>query len=133
MADSLRDLIAHSAPEEGGEPQSLYDHANNVAEIAAGFAASFGSEEIARWLGWWHDAGKADAGIQAYLQGEGESRDHSSVGMLKGKEAPTLAPALCCAGHHGGLANATGEAGSLERRIERKKNDPRVQKALSTA
>jgi CRISPR-associated endonuclease/helicase Cas3 len=128
MADSLRDLIAHSAPEEGGEPQSFYDHANNVAEIAAGFAASFGSEEIARWLGWWHDAGKADASIQAYLQGEGESRDHSSVGMLAVPDEMSLL-AHNVAGHHGGLANQTGEH-SLKDRIQRKRDDDRITQVL---
>ncbi len=128
MADSLRDLIAHSAPEEGGEPQSLYDHSNNVAEMAAGFAAPFDSEPIARWLGWWHDAGKADPGIQEYLQGEGDSRDHSSVGMLAVPDDLSLL-AHNVAGHHGGLANQSGER-SLKDRIQRKQDDDRITQVL---
>ena len=128
MADTLRDLIAHSAPEDRGDSQSLYDHAENVAEMAADFAAPFDSEEIARWLGWWHDAGKADAGIQAYLQGEGESHDHSSVGMLAVPDEMSLL-AHNVAGHHGGLANQTGEH-SLKDRIQRKRNDDRITQVL---
>jgi CRISPR-associated endonuclease/helicase Cas3 len=130
MPDSLHDLIAHSAPEDGGEPQSLYCHARNVAEMAAAFAAPFDSEEIARWLGWWHDAGKADAGIQAYLQGEGESRDHSSVGMLAVPDEMSLL-AHNVAGHHGGLANQSGEH-SLKDRLRRKADDDRIQRVLET-
>ena len=128
MPDTLHDLIAHSAPEDGGEPQSLHDHAKNVAEMAAEFAAPFDSEEIALWLGWWHDAGKADAGIQAYLQGEGESHDHSSVGMLAVPDDMALL-AHNVAGHHGGLANQSGEHG-LRDRIARKKEDERIVRVL---
>jgi len=128
MVDTLHDLIAHSEPDAGGEPQSLHDHAQNVAEMAASFASAFDSEVPARWLGWWHDAGKADAGIQAYLQGEGESRDHSSVGMLAVPEDMGLL-AHNVAGHHGGLANQTGEY-SLKDRIRRKKEDRRIRAVL---
>ena len=128
MADTLHDLIAHSAAEDGGDSQSLYDHAEHVAEMAADFAAPFDSEEIARWLGWWHDAGKADAGIQAYLQGEGESRDHSSVGMLAVPDEMSLL-AHNVTGHHGGLANQTGEH-SLKDRIQRKRDDDRIMEVL---
>lgn len=128
MAESLHDLIAHSEPDGGGDPQSLYDHARSVAEMAASFASVFDSEVPAEWLGWWHDAGKADAGIQAYLQGEGESRDHSSVGMLAVPDEMGLL-AHNVAGHHGGLANQTGEY-SLKDRIQRKKEDRRIQAVL---
>ncbi len=125
---SLHNLIAHSAPKDGGEAQSLYEHANNVAEMAADFAAPFDSETIARWLGWWHDAGKADAGIQAYLQGEGKSRDHSSVGMLAVPDEMSLL-AHNVAGHHGGLANQSGEH-SLKDRLRRKADDDRIRRVL---
>lgn len=128
MAETLRDLIAHSAPEEGGEPQTLYDHANNVAEMAAAFAAPFESSAIARWLGWWHDAGKAHPDIQAYLQGEGESKDHSSVGMLAAADDFQLL-AHNIAGHHGGLANQQ----DLKDRIRRKREDARIVEALDIA
>lgn len=124
---TLHDLIAHSAP-EGGTPQSLYCHAKNVAEMAATFAAPFDSEAIARWLGWWHDAGKAHPDIQAYLQGEGESKDHSSVGMLAAADGFQLL-AHNIAGHHGGLSNQQ----DLKDRIQRKREDQRIVEALEIA
>lgn len=128
MPDSLHDLIAHSAPDDGGEPQSLYCHAKNVAEMAADFAAPFDSEEIARWLGWWHDAGKVDCDIQKYLRGEGESKDHSSVGMLAAYDGMDLL-AHNIAGHHGGLANQQ----DLRSRVRRKRDDERIVEALELA
>lgn len=125
---TLHDLIAHSAPEDGGTPQTLYDHAKNVAEMAAEFAAPFDSEVFARWLGWWHDAGKAHPDIQAYLQGEGESKDHSSVGMLEAVQDFELL-AHNVAGHHGGLANHQ----DLKDRIRRKREEARITEALDIA
>lgn len=125
---ALSDLIAHSPPEDGGEFQSLYDHAKNVAEMASGFAAPFGAEKMARWLGWWHDAGKAHPDIQAYLQGEGESKDHSSVGMLAATDAMKLL-AFNVAGHHGGLSNFH----ELRDRIRRKQEESRIVDALEMA
>ena len=127
MSDSLHNLIAHSAP-KGGEVQSLYDHAKNVAEMAAEFAAPFDSSEIARWLGWWHDAGKAHPDIQVYLEGEGESKDHSSVGMLAAADGFQLL-AHNVAGHHGGLANHQ----DLKDRIRRKRGETRITEALDIA
>ncbi|MFB6231196.1 MAG: CRISPR-associated helicase Cas3' [Salinibacter sp.] len=134
MADSLHDLIAHSAPEDGGEPQSLYCHARNVAGMAAEFAAPFESETIARWLGWWHDAGKAHPAVQDYLTADDPSPpgpDHSSVGMLKADEVMGLL-AHNIAGHHGGLANQSGENG-LSDRIRSKRTDDRIGEALALA
>ncbi len=131
MSDSLRDLIAHSAPEEGGTPQSLYCHAKNVAEMAAEFAAPFDSEEIARWLGWWHDAGKVHPAVQKYLTADDPSPpgpDHSSVGMLAAHEGMDLL-AHNIAGHHGGLANQQ----DLSDRVRRKSDDERIAEALELA
>jgi CRISPR-associated endonuclease/helicase Cas3 len=138
MADTLHDLIAHSAPEDGGDSQSLCDHAENVAEMAADFAAPFDSEEIARWLGWWHDAGKAHPAVQDYLTVEDSSPpgpDHSSVGMLAALDH--FKPlALNIAGHHGGLPNQKSkesEKSNLKRRIEQKRDDQRILEALRQA
>lgn len=123
-------LIAHSAPESGGLPQLLEDHARNVAEHAAAFAKPFDSAAMARWLGWWHDAGKAHPRVQRFLTDENYNpgeRDHSSVGMLQGADAPAITPAICVAGHHGGLPNAL----RLKKRIAAKKQEPRIQEALA--
>ena len=126
---TLSDLVAHSAPEGGGEEQSLEDHLRGVAEKAAGFAEALDAAEVARWLGWWHDAGKVHGDVQAYLRGRGESKDHSSVGMLKGREAATPAPGLCCAGHHGGLFDTD----DFEGRCQRAERRTHVPEALERA
>lgn len=131
MSNSLHDLIAHSAPDEGGEQQSLYDHAKNVAEMAADFAAPFDSEEVARWLGWWHDAGKAHPAVQAYLTADDPSPpgpDHSSVGMLAAEDGLNVL-AHNAAGHHGGL----DDDNDLRDRLRRKREDDRVVEALNQA
>lgn len=127
MPESLHDFIAHSAP-EGGGPQSVHDHLKNVAELAGSFADPFDSAVFAQWLGWWHDAGKVHSDIQAYLRGEGESKDHSSVGMLKAEGVMALL-AFNAAGHHGGLSDHR----SLRDRIRRKRKDDRIIDALNQA
>ncbi len=85
-AVTLHECVGHSAdPPEQPNTQSLHDHAKNVAELAAGFAAPFGGAACARWLGWWHDAGKAHESVQVYLRGETDAKrgpNRSSVGML---------------------------------------------------
>lgn len=122
----------------GGPFQPLFDedgeiiaHARAVAEHASKFAAAFGSERAAEWLGWWHDAGKVAPDVQAYLRGETDAKkgpDHSSAGMLAAFEA--LNPlAFNVAGHHGGLADAD----ALKRRLDAKRVEPRVAEALATA
>ncbi len=127
-------LIAHS----GRPPQPLFDdapeisaHAPGVATLARDFAAAFGSEAVAEWLGWWHDAGKVAPDVQAYLNDEAATPpgpDHSSAGMLAALEV--LEPlAFNAAGHHGGLA----DHGRLKDRIERKRDEPRIRTALEAA
>lgn len=134
---TLHNLIGHSArPPVQPNVQSLHDHARNVAELAADFAAPFGGEACAGWLGWWHDAGKAHESVQAYLRGETEAEhgpDHSSVGMLQALDVlPELA--LNAAGHHGGLMDFDGGDGyTLTDRIAKKKQDERIADALALA
>ena len=101
--------------------------------MAAAFASPFEASEIARWLGWWHDAGKVCPKIQAYLKGSGTSHDHSSVGMLEGIDAPTPAPSVCVAGHHGGLPNVRSGEYTLQHRIKRKQQDERITSVLKKA
>ncbi len=127
---ALDTLIAHSEGADG-KPQPLREHLKNVAMLAAEFAAPFESEAFARWLGWWHDAGKAAADVQEYLTDENATPpgpDHSSAGMLKAMHV--LEPlAFNVAGHHGGLS----DQGDLRKRIQRKQQEGRVTAALKTA
>jgi CRISPR-associated endonuclease/helicase Cas3 len=120
----LSDLIAHSAPEDGGEPQSLDDHLRGVARRAAGFAEAFESEPFARWLGWWHDAGKVHGDFQDYIEAPDEQAhgpDHSSIGMLAAN-AFMWTLGFNAAGHHGGLSDRD----DLRDRIKRKQYESRM-------
>lgn len=129
-APTLDTLIAHSAP-EGGRVQSMREHMQGVADLAAAFAQVFGSAPFGAWLGWWHDAGKVAPDVQQYLRGETKLKrgpDHSSAGMLEAWErAPYLANLI--AGHHGGLA----DSGDLRNRVKAKKKVERVTGARQRA
>ena len=103
---------AHSAenrPES--DWQTLKNHAENVAALAAQFAEPFGAAEIARYTALLHDLGKYSEPFQNRLRG-GKRVDHATAGA---KEAITRwkmtgkLMAYCIAGHHAGLANGSGE------------------------
>lgn len=128
---------AHSkenAPQD--EWQSLEEHADAVAEKAAGFAAPFKSAQWAWWLGELHDLGKARRSFQNYLKASNGLMDknyddsdhsHSGVGAVWATEKFPKHPlgrvaAYCVAGHHAGLPDwdciATRDA-ALSIRLER--------------
>lgn len=106
-------FYAHSAknlPES--QWQTLYNHLSQVGEIAAGFAAIFGAQEIACYTGELHDLGKYTPEFAACLRG-GKAVDHATAGAKVaverfGDKAGKLM-AFCIAGHHAGLANGDGE------------------------
>lgn len=129
--NSALPLIAHSANSSNGQEQPLLEHLENVARLAAEHAASFQSAHFAEWLGWWHDAGKIAADVQAYMRNPGNAQrgpDHSSAGMLKAyKTFPRFA--FNIAGHHGGLSNYT----DLMKRITEKEKQERIVNALQKA
>jgi HD superfamily phosphohydrolase YqeK len=68
MPDTLHysNLNAHT-PNEMGEWHRLDVHLTRVAELAQGFARSFGASDMARLVGFLHDVGKASSEFQAYL------------------------------------------------------------------
>ena len=118
------------------EWQSLEEHSRNVGDLAASFAAPFGSSETARLLGMVHDAGKARPAFQAYLLRQngidvgfsdcGE-HGHSGAGAcwaaenLKGVGRFLAYP---IAGHHAGLTDwnamesSSVASGALSVRLE---------------
>ena len=55
-------IIAHKSKD--GREQSLQEHGQNVAKMAASFAAPFGGEKFAERIGISHDAGKDTVGFQ---------------------------------------------------------------------
>lgn len=108
---------AHTCPGRPDHP--LVTHLREVAEKAAGFAKSFGSQDWAYLAGLWHDLGKYHPEFQDYLKQDSEANlenqeskrgkhriDHSSAGALYlidcfGTKGRILAYLI--AGHHTGL------------------------------
>ncbi len=139
------EFYAHSREGQSSEHwQLLNEHLNNVAELAAEFAAPFGGQEWARLSGLWHDLGKGTLQWQAFLRHANGVVDefakfyeghptHADVGAqrLAGNSAQAgKLLAFCIAGHHGGLPNWNGSAQSaLESRL--KKKHPEIQIDIS--
>lgn len=112
------DYWAHSRNDEGRR-QPLYEHLNNVARLAEGFASAFDSGEAARLLGWWHDVGKYASRWQEYLlkAEAGLARrgpDHKAAGALWAQEAQSPL-GLVVQAHHGGLRSAADWSLWIER------------------
>ena len=112
------DYWAHSRNDEGRR-QPLYEHLNNVARLAEGFASAFDSGEAARLLGWWHDVGKYASRWQEYLlkAEAGLARrgpDHKAAGALWAQEAQSPL-GLVVQAHHGGLRSAADWRPWIER------------------
>ena len=117
---------AHSA---GNLPyehwQTMESHARNVGGMAAGFAAYFGAQEIARATGLLHDVGKYSPLFDKRLHGDPKRVDHSTAGAKIAVERWGVRlgkmMAFCIAGHHAGLANGAGEGGgrsTLQQRLD---------------
>ena len=125
---------AHSAKDQPPEKwQTLEEHSRNVAELAAQFAAPFGSSEAARLLGWVHDLGKATKAFQAYLvrsaaglkvvRGEVKHAVHSGVCLKNLIDTNVMNTSVgevlanIAMSHHGGLRDAIedGERSVLTR------------------
>ena len=113
---------AHSAenrPES--DWQTLKNHAENVAALAAQFAEPFGAAEIARYTALLHDLGKYSEPFQNRLRG-GKRVDHATAGakeaIARWKMTGKLM-AYCIAGHHAGLANGSGEGNNRSTLKER--------------
>ena len=117
---------AHSA---GNLPyehwQTMESHARNVGGMAAGFAAYFGAQEIARATGLLHDVGKYSPLFDKRLHGDPKRVDHSTAGAKIAVERWGVRlgkmMAFCIAGHHAGLANGAGAGdgrGTLQQRLD---------------
>ena len=131
------EIYAHSL--EGKPPsewQTLEDHSNGTAELAAKFAGAFGCENYGRLIGLLHDIGKARESFQAYLlksNGYDSVEDswehtHSGVGALwlrenaKGQGELAMLT-YCLLGHHVGLPDFNKGEGSW---ISRMKNEAAI-------
>jgi len=104
--------------------QPLRDHLVGVADAARGFAAAFGSEDIAWITGLCHDLGKYSNEFQKRLEDPRVRVDHSTGGaaLAFGKYgAVGRLIAYAVAGHHGGMPDGGGAVeSSLAWRIRQK-------------
>ena len=112
------EYYAHS---KKGQPvkdwQKLNEHLQNVANLAAIFAADFASDAWARNAAWLHDLGKATQAFQSYLMQcnnlddseydtDGSMSNHASAGAALSMEKFGISGrilAYIIAGHHAGL------------------------------
>ncbi len=107
--------------EEKDKWQTLEEHLNNVAALAADFAGAFHAAQWGEIAGRVHDIGKTRPAFQRKLIENLPTReDHKGVGARLLKELnnpPGQILAYCVAGHHKGLPDASdqGNGKSLER------------------
>ncbi|HEU5423212.1 MAG TPA: CRISPR-associated endonuclease Cas3'', partial [Nitrolancea sp.] len=118
-----------------GRQQPLTEHLEAVSRLAGDFASQFGAEELATWLGRWHDIGKFNPAFQQYLRAaeadpthRRHGPDHKAAGAQLAAEAAGPA-ALVVQGHHGGLTTPAGFVAWLKERAA----DPAVADAIALA
>ncbi|MDD3244491.1 MAG: CRISPR-associated helicase Cas3', partial [Eubacteriales bacterium] len=118
--------LAHIAPD--GREQTLFDHLEGVAALAAEFAAAFvvafDAEENGSRMGMLHDDGKYSDAFQRRVRGSPERVGHSTAGAFEAAQARDLLAAFCIAGHHSGLPDGgtqgdTPDKGTLLGRLKR--------------
>jgi CRISPR-associated endonuclease/helicase Cas3 len=136
------DYIAHVRKRDDGtwdEPQSLEDHLEGTAKLAAQFAEIFDSSDWAYLLGWGHDPAKGKDLWQDHIRTSSGYDEDASSETLPGRvlhAAPSaklieeLFPlsfarplSYCIAGHHTGLPDWRGAQASLQYRLEEAKTN----------
>lgn len=140
--------IAHAAQKADGswrQPHDLLDHCLEVGQLAAEFAARYGSD-WARVAGLWHDLGKYRPRFQhyirrasgfeadAHIRGEAGKAPHSTAGALLACDRFGTAGrvlAYLIAGHHAGLYDWNSERDSLEYRLNLPDSRQELDEALA--
>mgnify|MGYP000945572777 CR=1 FL=1 len=99
---------------EDGATQTIEEHLENVAELAAKFARPFHAESMAYQCGLAHDIGKYSEKFQQHIWDGGERTDHSTAGAKEIIKFCGIPAAYCIAGHHAGLLDGGGRFDSSE-------------------
>ena len=118
--------LAHISKDHLRE-QTILEHSQNVASLAAEFAKSFNAESWGYCCGLLHDIGKYTSEFQERLKG-GPSVDHATAAAkeLADKKGYHTLAAYCVAGHHAGLPdggttaddrNSASLKGRLKKRV----------------
>ncbi|MDR1263951.1 MAG: CRISPR-associated helicase Cas3' [Oscillospiraceae bacterium] len=117
--------FAHTLENQPQETwQTLSDHLENTAALAAAFAEPFGMSDWAELCGLLHDAGKYTEAFQKRLLGDRRRVDHSTEGgriaLKKYGSSMGKLLAYTILGHHGHLPDAGSEQGegSLIKRLK---------------
>jgi len=125
MEQSKMNYYAHStSTPDKSDWQLLDDHLENVAHLAAHFAAAFSASDWGRTAGLLHDAGKATAEFTARLEGRPIRVNHSIFGSRLGAEQCGrlgLLLSYVVAGHHGGLPDGGVQEGQLHFRLKQER------------
>lgn len=126
-------IIAHKSKD--GREQSLQEHGQNVAKMAASFAAPFGGEKFAERIGISHDAGKDTVGFQQYIRNPGKcaKSPHAVIGATLNGIAGDFPSAVIVEGHHSGLHNMCDTRSNLNAALaERGQDVVKAQEYFST-
>lgn len=94
---------------DGKRVQTIREHLEGTAELAAEFARPFGGESQGYLTGLLHDIGKFSDGFQQRLAG-GPKVDHSTAGAQVAYALHQPEIAFAIAGHHGGLPDGGGKS-----------------------
>ena len=130
---------AHSGtPGDRRDWQTLSDHLERTADLAADAARTMNLSATARLLGGLHDFGKYDPAFDRRLTGGPERVDHSTAGgallMARADCATRLGAHLLAhavLGHHAGLPDSIGGGSALSERLQNF-TDP-IDPAITTA
>lgn len=113
--------IAHKTKNKERE-QTLRNHSENVAFLAARNAEPFNERNEAAYIGMMHDIGKCSKEFQLHLDG-GPKIDHSTAGLYEAAKTRDVVASLCIAGHHSGIPDkgtrADVEGSTLAARIRK--------------
>ncbi|MCI9079385.1 MAG: CRISPR-associated helicase Cas3' [Lachnospiraceae bacterium] len=111
--------------------QTIKEHLENVAKLAAGFCEDYKIENLdaqdyAYQTGLVHDIGKYSSAFQQKIRGRHEiMTDHSTAGAREMQKLRMPAGAFAVAGHHGGLPNGWDTTNSnLLKRIKNREIEP---------
>ena len=94
--------LAHLSS-DGCRIQTVQEHLEGTAKLAADFARPFGGESQAWLAGLLHDIGKYSDDFQNRLEGNPKKVDHSTAGAKVALSLHQPEVAFSVAGHHGGL------------------------------
>lgn len=94
---------------DGQRTQTVQEHLEGTAKLAADFARPFGEESQAYLAGLLHDIGKYSDDFQRRLTG-GPKVDHSTAGAKVAFSLHQTEVAFAVAGHHGGLPDGGGKS-----------------------